>query len=221
MSIAAAGSMSLFGCAHKHTYSDEWDRSAEGHWHNATCKHTDEKTEIEPHIYTDSTDATCNVCGYDREIVTPQPPTHSHTWSEWKIGNGKHWKECTADGCTDPVAKSEEGDHVFGEVENGKKTCLVCGHSENVTVPDDLATAKEEAKTELAAYKTDKIAEIDATEYAEILAQITAKKTEGAVAIDAATTTEAVDTALAAAKSDIDGLIAQTQIGRASCRERV
>ncbi len=54
MSIAAAGSMSLFGCAHKHTYSDEWDRSAEGHWHNATCKHTDEKTEIEPHIYTDS-----------------------------------------------------------------------------------------------------------------------------------------------------------------------
>ena len=211
MSIAAAGSMSLFGCAHKHTYSDEWDRSAEGHWHNATCKHTDEKTEIEPHIYTDSTDATCNVCGYDREIVTPQPPTHSHTWSEWKIGNGKHWKECTADGCTDPVAKSEEGDHVFGEVENGKKTCLVCGHSENVTVPDDLATAKEEAKTELAAYKTDKIAEIDATEYAEILAQITAKKTEGAAAIDAATTTEAVDTALAAAKSDIDGLIAQTQ----------
>lgn len=211
MSIAAAGSMSLFGCAHKHTYSDEWDRSAEGHWHNATCKHTDEKTEIEPHIYTDSTDATCNVCGYDREIVTPQPPTHSHTWSEWKIGNGKHWKECTADGCTDTVAKSEEGDHVFGEVENGKKTCLVCGHSENVTVPDDLATAKEEAKTELAAYKTDKIAEIDATEYAEILAQITAKKTEGAAAIDAATTTEAVDTALAAAKSDIDGLIAQTQ----------
>ncbi len=211
MSIAAAGSMSLFGCAHKHTYSDEWDRSAEGHWHNATCKHTDEKTEIEPHIYTDSTDATCNVCGYDREIVTPQPPTHSHTWSEWKIGNGKHWKECTADGCTDPVAKSEEGDHVFGEVENGKKTCLVCGHSENVTVPDDLATAKEEAKTELAAYKTDKIAEIDATEYAEILAQITAKKTEGAAAIDAATPTEAVDTALAAAKSDIDGLIAQTQ----------
>ena len=76
MSIAAAGSMSLFGCAHKHTYSDEWDRSAEGHWHNATCKHTDEKTEIEPHIYTDSTDATCNVCGYEREIVTPQPPTH-------------------------------------------------------------------------------------------------------------------------------------------------
>lgn len=211
MSIAAAGSMSLFGCAHKHTYSDEWDRSAEGHWHNATCKHTDEKTEIEPHIYTDSTDATCNICGYDREIVTPQPPTHSHTWSEWKIGNGKHWKECTADGCTDPVAKSEEGDHVFGDVENGKKTCLVCGHSENVTVPDDLATAKEEAKTELAAYKTDKIAEIDATEYAEILAQITAKKTEGAAAIDAATTEEAVESALAAAKSDIDGLIAQTQ----------
>lgn len=211
MSIAAAGSMSLFGCAHKHTYSDEWDRSAEGHWHNATCKHTDEKTEIEPHIYTDSTDATCNVCGYEREIVTPQPPTHSHTWSDWKVGNGKHWKECTADGCTDPVAKSEEGDHVFGEVENGKKTCLVCGHSETVTVPDDLATAKEEAKTELAAYKNDKIAEIDATEYAEILAQITAKKTEGAAAIDAATTEEAVGSALATAKSDIDGLIAQTQ----------
>lgn len=211
MSIAAAGSMSLFGCAHKHTYSDEWDRSAEGHWHNATCKHTDEKTEIEPHIYTDSTDATCNVCGYEREIVTPQPPTHSHTWSEWKVGNGKHWKECTADGCTDPVAKSEEGDHVFGEVENGKKTCLVCGHSETVTAPDDLATAKEEAKTELAAYKNDKIAEIDATEYAEILAQITAKKTEGVAAIDAATTEEAVETALTTAKSDIDGLIAQTQ----------
>lgn len=211
MSIAAAGSMSLFGCAHKHTYSDEWDRSAEGHWHNATCKHTDEKTEIEPHIYTDTTDATCNVCGYEREIVTPQPPTHSHTWSDWKVGNGKHWKECTADGCTDPVAKSEEGDHVFGEVENGKKTCLVCGHSETVTVPDDLATAKEEAKTELAAYKNDKIAEIDATEYAEILAQITAKKTEGAAAIDAATTEEAVGSALATAKSDIDGLIAQTQ----------
>ena len=62
------GIMGATGCKHKHTYSDEWTSAgAEGHYHMATCKHTEEHTELVDHVYDDDKDTTCNDCGYVRE----------------------------------------------------------------------------------------------------------------------------------------------------------
>lgn len=63
------GILGATGCKHHHTYSDEWTSAgAEGHYHLATCKHTDEHTDIEEHVYDDDKDTTCNDCGYVRTI---------------------------------------------------------------------------------------------------------------------------------------------------------
>lgn len=51
---------------HKHTYSTEWTADATNHWHKATCKHTEEKSDVAAHTYDNACDVDCNVCGYER-----------------------------------------------------------------------------------------------------------------------------------------------------------
>ncbi|MDE6075237.1 MAG: Ig-like domain-containing protein [Clostridia bacterium] len=90
------------GCAHKHTYSDEWTSAgAEGHYHMATCKHTDEHDEIKPHTWADDKDTTCDDCGYTR-TVDPGTPTPTPTPGEEVKATGV---EITGDGAT-KVGKS-------------------------------------------------------------------------------------------------------------------
>ncbi|MDE7076554.1 MAG: hypothetical protein K2O62_04460, partial [Clostridia bacterium] len=72
------GVAGLTGC-HKHTYSDEWTPAEDGsgHYHVATCKHTDKHSKIEPHGDA-GTDGKCPDCGY--QLTTPTPgPTPEHT----------------------------------------------------------------------------------------------------------------------------------------------
>ena len=38
---------------HEHKYSDEWSFDEDFHWHAATCKHSDEKIDYEPHYFGD------------------------------------------------------------------------------------------------------------------------------------------------------------------------
>ncbi len=71
------GVAGLTGC-HKHTYSDEWKADgAAGHYHEATCKHTDKHTETVPHG--DANDqGKCPDCGY--QLTDPKPtPTPTPT----------------------------------------------------------------------------------------------------------------------------------------------
>lgn len=62
---AVAASVAAAGCAHSHTFSEDWSTDDTNHWHAATCKHTDEKSDLGAHEY----DATykCTVCGYQHE----------------------------------------------------------------------------------------------------------------------------------------------------------
>ena len=66
--VTAAGLM-FGGCAHKHTYSEDWKSDASGHWHYATCddlKEGDEdyKSGFAAHDF--GNDDECDVCHYVR-----------------------------------------------------------------------------------------------------------------------------------------------------------
>ncbi len=81
-------------------------------------------------------------------VVVKEPaPSHEHDFSgEWKYDETNHWKECVADGCTNPVAKDKEAAHTAtgdwiidviptADTEGSKyKKCSVCGGKAYVTV---------------------------------------------------------------------------------------
>lgn len=55
------------GCGHKHSFSGDWTPDgANGHYHAATCEHTDEKDGYTEHKYGD--DLICDDCGYDKAV---------------------------------------------------------------------------------------------------------------------------------------------------------
>ena len=53
---------------HEHSYAAEWSSDAENHWHVATCKHDEEKSDLAAHTYANACDTTCDVCGYVRTV---------------------------------------------------------------------------------------------------------------------------------------------------------
>ena len=67
---------------HTHKFAEEWTSDSSGHWHAATCKHTDEKSGFAEHTfgeYVSNNDATtkadgtktreCSVCGYKDTVI--------------------------------------------------------------------------------------------------------------------------------------------------------
>lgn len=69
------------GEAHKHAYSEEWSYDQTGHWHAATCEHTDEKSGYAEHELGEWTlvdGETCKYvrsceCGYSEEKTQHTP----------------------------------------------------------------------------------------------------------------------------------------------------
>ena len=61
-------SESIGKLTHVHTFDENaWvNTDATGHWHPATCAHTEEKDAFAPHTYDGDDDFTCNTCGYTR-----------------------------------------------------------------------------------------------------------------------------------------------------------
>ena len=53
---------------HEHSYSADWSTDANNHWHDAVCRHEEEKNELAAHIYDNDCDTTCSVCGYERAV---------------------------------------------------------------------------------------------------------------------------------------------------------
>ena len=69
---------------HTHKWSTAWDSNATHHWHEcsaAGCPVTSNsvKDGYGVHVYDNSTDTSCNICGYTRTIVTPPNPSD---WAE-------------------------------------------------------------------------------------------------------------------------------------------
>lgn len=51
---------------HQHTFSNSWSSNAYGHWHAATCEHSDLKEDFQGHSYGTAGEAryTCSICKY-------------------------------------------------------------------------------------------------------------------------------------------------------------
>lgn len=131
---------------HEHTFSPEWTSDETGHWHAATCKHTDEISDKEEHSFKEIIDKEetveeegskheeCTVCGYKKDPVTI--PKHKHTYGDtWKGDENGHWHSAI---CSHKDAKSPVEEHMYKEVvdkdptvqQEGSKhnECTVCGY---------------------------------------------------------------------------------------------
>ena len=73
--------------SHEHSYGD-WRKDGTSHWHECTdtdCPNREESiTDKAAHVYTDGTDTTCDVCGYERTVAPPAPTEFIVTFD----GNG-------------------------------------------------------------------------------------------------------------------------------------
>lgn len=71
--LTLGSAAALAGCGHTHTYEEGWTKTETHHYHMATCDDKDD-LKIEDmkdyglHVYDNDEDATCNTCGYEREI---------------------------------------------------------------------------------------------------------------------------------------------------------
>ena len=87
--LAAGGA--LAGCnngQHTHTYSNDWSKGADGHWHVATCDDLKEgdkdyKKDFAAHEW--GNDDECDVCGYVKDHVSKV--TLNETELKLGIGN--------------------------------------------------------------------------------------------------------------------------------------
>ena len=88
--------------------SGMWKYDTAQHWKKCSrCDMTDAKAA---HVYEDDSDASCNVCGYNRNIA----PAHTHDWADaWSHDNTYHWHECLNSDCdvTDNMHKAGYAAH--------------------------------------------------------------------------------------------------------------
>ena len=53
---------------HNHKFAEAWCSDAESHWHSATCKHEEEKSDSAAHTFDNACDTKCDVCGYEKTV---------------------------------------------------------------------------------------------------------------------------------------------------------
>lgn len=141
-----------------HTYSNKFTSDETNHWFAATCEHSDEKKDVEPHSFystliTNPTfeqegkmKYTCSVCEY---FYYAPIPVKEHNYStDWSFSNTTHFHKCTDTGYSG--LKIDEEPHVYsGEtfdvpedgINNGEKyeLCQICGYKHVLEVHYTLA----------------------------------------------------------------------------------
>ena len=120
--------------AHEHSYGD-WSKDGTSHWHECTdtdCPNREESiTDKAAHVYTDDADTTCDVCGYERTVT---PPSHEHSYGDWRKDGTSHWHECTDTDCPNREESiTDKAAHVY--IDDTDTTCDVCGYERTVTPP--------------------------------------------------------------------------------------
>ena len=99
---------------HTHKPTGEWLSDANTHWHD--CSTCDDKADEDQHIYDNTCDTSCNVCGYVRSVDHP----YANVWSSDKNG---HWHACTLCGAKDTVVAHTPGAEATEET---PQLCTVC-----------------------------------------------------------------------------------------------
>lgn len=120
---------------HEHTYGDGWAHNENGHWHPATCVHSDRRDFYAAHVPTSEVvirEATCgerglksylcSVCGYEG---TAEIPALSHPLAE-ELGYDEnyHWRTSSCE----HEWRGQSSPHTFDEgVTTREGTCLTKG----------------------------------------------------------------------------------------------
>ena len=120
--------------AHEHSYGD-WRKDGTSHWHECTdddCPNREESiNDKAAHVYDDDADTTCDVCGYERTVT---PPSHEHSYGDWRKDGTSHWHECTDDDCPDREESiKDKAAHVY--TDDADTTCDTCGYERTITPP--------------------------------------------------------------------------------------
>ena len=98
---------------HIHSFGTELKFDETNHWRECACG---EKSQVFPHDYGNDQDETCNICGYEREVV------HQHTL-QWLFSSGAgHWQQCIF--CNEIMTSVEP--HVYDDDQD--VTCNVCDY---------------------------------------------------------------------------------------------
>ena len=98
---------------HTHDFSGELKYDENNHWRECACG---AKTTPEAHEYSGDQDKTCNICGYEREVV------HQHTL-QWLFSSGAgHWQQCIF--CNEIMTSVEP--HVYDDDQD--TICNVCDY---------------------------------------------------------------------------------------------
>ena len=106
----------LTACAHKHTFSEGWQKDATHHWHSASCEHAEEVDAKAEHDWDDGTVTTQPTCG-DDGVKTFTCEVCGHTKTETVPATGQHdWDD--GEITTEPTCDAD-GVETF--------TCEVCG----------------------------------------------------------------------------------------------
>ena len=147
---------------HTHDYQLEWSADGTHHWH--ACNGCDNQHELAEHVYDNSCDKDCNVCGQERE-------TEHIYYENYLSGENGHWHECRICGyqmeteqhtpnangtCSRCGYKTQAADHThsYGEAWNwdvtGHWQNCECGHNSEAEPHrwDDGRIAKKPTDTE-------------------------------------------------------------------------
>lgn len=114
---------------HEHKYSVEWKYDEINHWHEATCSHEEQISDLTEHCWDDGvvTDPTCTSKGYTTYTCSVCGATKTgnvtemlgHNWDDGVVTYstcttlGNFTKTCTVCDGKDVMPFSEYGDHIY------------------------------------------------------------------------------------------------------------
>jgi len=114
---------------HTHSFSTTYFHDASGHWFACDCG---EKKDVAEHGFTNGCDATCDDCGYTRDV------THSFG-TAWSSDETHHYHACACGETADKAVHSYGADHF----------CSVCGFADpNASAPTDPPVDPTEPSTQ-------------------------------------------------------------------------
>ena len=122
-----------------HTYSTEWSKGANGHWHDCTVEGCTAKDTVIPHTFGDWVNDSryCSACKF------AEAREHKHVFAtEWSKDGENHWYACTIAGCKE---KDKTAPHTWNSGEITKDAscfeegvtayeCTVCGQTKNEAI---------------------------------------------------------------------------------------
>lgn len=103
---------------HEHTFAESWESDATGHWHKATCEHSELKDGFAAHL-DENSDNKCDVCDYD---MTPAVCEHPYDADRWLNDSDTHWNVPL---CEHTNERPNEAPHIDEDNDN---KCDVCDY---------------------------------------------------------------------------------------------